>query len=81
MLAPVLPADSAMLRRTYGKGLIQSVYQLDDGSALVLTVGKYLTPARTDIDRQGIVPDFSKLPSAADAQAALAVCRVPTPVA
>jgi ABC-type arginine/histidine transport system permease subunit len=32
--------------RTYGKGLIQSVYELSDGSGLVLTVGKYVTPVR-----------------------------------
>lgn len=30
--------------RTYGKGLIQSVYELSDTSGLVITVGKYLTP-------------------------------------
>lgn len=37
--------------RTYGKGLIQSVYELSDGSGLVITVGKYLTPNGTQIDR------------------------------
>ncbi|KAK9797379.1 hypothetical protein WJX73_007798 [Symbiochloris irregularis] len=66
--------------RSYGKGLIQSVYQLEDGSALIVTVGKYLTPSRIDLDRTGIVPDFSKLPSAADAQAALNACRQPQAV-
>ena len=30
--------------QTYGKGLIQSVYELSDGSGMVVTVGKYLTP-------------------------------------
>lgn len=30
---------------TFGKGLIQSVYELSDGSGLAVTVGKYLTPA------------------------------------
>ena len=40
--------------KTYGKGLIQSVYELSDGSGLVLTVGKYVTPGLNDIDRQGI---------------------------
>lgn len=30
---------------TFGKGLIQSVYELADGSGLAVTVGKYLTPA------------------------------------
>lgn len=44
--------------QTYGKGLIQSVYELSDGSGLVVTVGKYLTPGLTDIDQSGIKPDF-----------------------
>ena len=73
----LLTLTSPCLRRTYGKGLIQSVYQLDDGSALVLTVGKYRTPA-SEVDRLGISPDFPRQPSAADADAALAACRVPT---
>jgi hypothetical protein len=35
---------------------------------MVLTVGRYLTPARIDIDRQGIAPDFSTLPTFEAAQ-------------
>ena len=62
--------------RTYGKGLIQSVYELGDGSGLVLTVGKYLTPAGTDIDLEGIKPDFRAAPSAEAAESALAACRL-----
>lgn len=62
--------------RTYGKGLIQSVYELSDGSGLVLTVGKYLTPAGTDIDREGISPDFNTMPSAQAADDAVAACKV-----
>jgi hypothetical protein len=46
----------------------QSVYELSDGSGMVLTVGRYLTPARIDIDRQGIAPDFSTLPTFEAAQ-------------
>jgi hypothetical protein len=38
------------------------VYELSDGSGLVLTVGKYLTPSRNDIDQQGITPDFPTFP-------------------
>ena len=61
--------------RTYGKGLIQSVYQLEDGSALVVTIGKYLTPARIDIDREGLRPDFGTIPDRATADARLAACK------
>ncbi|KAL3341604.1 hypothetical protein AABB24_025913 [Solanum stoloniferum] len=43
--------------KTFGKGKIQSVTQLHDGSALFVTVAKYLSPALHDIDQVGITPD------------------------
>ncbi|KAI3772575.1 hypothetical protein L6452_03764 [Arctium lappa] len=43
--------------RTFGKGKIQSVTELHDGSALFITVAKYLSPALHDIDQVGIAPD------------------------
>ncbi|KAI4345940.1 hypothetical protein L6164_013025 [Bauhinia variegata] len=42
---------------TFGKGKIQSVFGLSDGSGLVVTVARYETPAHTDIDKVGIIPD------------------------
>ncbi|CAN7013401.1 unnamed protein product [Brassica rapa subsp. trilocularis] len=42
---------------TYGKGKIQSVFQLSDGSGLAVTVARYETPAHTDIDKVGVTPD------------------------
>ncbi|XP_021776457.1 carboxyl-terminal-processing peptidase 2, chloroplastic-like isoform X1 [Chenopodium quinoa] len=42
---------------TYGKGKIQSVFELSDGSGLAVTVARYETPAHTDIDKVGIKPD------------------------
>ncbi|KAF3457523.1 hypothetical protein FNV43_RR02181 [Rhamnella rubrinervis] len=42
---------------TYGKGKIQSVFKLSDGSGLAVTVARYETPAHTDIDKVGVVPD------------------------
>jgi C-terminal peptidase prc len=63
-------------RQTYGKGLIQSVYELSDGSGLVITVGRYLTPARVDIDREGIRPNFRDMPSAERAEQELEACRI-----
>ena len=66
----------AVLCRTYGKGLIQSVYELSDSSGLVLTVGKYLTPLRTDIDREGLKPDFRHMPSSSAAAEQLQACRL-----
>ncbi|KAI3442307.1 uncharacterized protein J3R85_001424 [Psidium guajava] len=48
--------------RTFGKGLIQSVFELDDGSGVVVTVGKYATPNHMDINGNGIEPDYRSLP-------------------
>ena len=45
--------------RTFGKGLVQAVQQLSDGSALKVTVAKYYTPKGRDINHVGIVPDIA----------------------
>ncbi|KAG6478423.1 hypothetical protein ZIOFF_061865 [Zingiber officinale] len=42
---------------TFGKGKIQSVFELSDGSGLIVTVARYETPAHTNIDKVGIIPD------------------------
>lgn len=42
---------------TFGKGLIQSLFDLSDGSGLAVTVAKYETPNHHNINRQGIMPD------------------------
>jgi carboxyl-terminal processing protease len=44
-------------RRTYGKGVVQSVLPLADGRALKLTTSRYVTPAGVSIDETGIEPD------------------------
>jgi carboxyl-terminal processing protease len=43
---------------TFGKGLVQTVISLGDGSALKLTTAVYLTPNGTDINHKGITPDI-----------------------
>ncbi|WP_088893494.1 carboxyl-terminal processing protease CtpA [Leptolyngbya ohadii] len=43
--------------RTFGKGLIQSLFSLSDGSGLAVTIAKYETPNHRDINKQGIAPD------------------------
>lgn len=43
--------------RTYGKGKIQSVFPLRDGSALFVTVARYMTPSEELIDGVGIKPE------------------------
>jgi carboxyl-terminal processing protease len=42
---------------TFGKGLIQSLFELSDGSGLAVTIAKYETPNHHDINKLGIKPD------------------------
>jgi carboxyl-terminal processing protease len=43
--------------KTFGKGLIQSLFDLPNGSGLAVTVAKYETPNHHDIHKLGITPD------------------------
>jgi carboxyl-terminal processing protease len=51
--------------RTYGKGSVQEPSRLSDGSALELTVGRYLTPSGRSVDGVGIEPDVLVSPQLA----------------
>ncbi len=42
---------------SYGKGLVQSIFDLSNGGALKITTAKYYTPSGTCIDKTGIEPD------------------------
>ena len=42
---------------TYGKGVVQSIRQLSDGSAVKLTIANYYTPKGNSINKTGIRPD------------------------
>ena len=44
--------------QTFGKGSVQSIVELDDGSALKLTIAKYFTPSGRSIQALGIKPDI-----------------------
>ena len=43
---------------TFGKGIVQRMFPLDDGSAIKLTIAKYFTPKGNDIHKVGIKPDL-----------------------
>ena len=43
--------------KTYGKGVIQEILTLPDGSGIKITTEKYLTPNKTEINKVGIEPD------------------------
>lgn len=44
--------------RTFGKGVVQTIYPLPDGSAVKITTARYLTPKGRDINSIGIAPDI-----------------------
>jgi carboxyl-terminal processing protease len=44
--------------KTFGKGSVQSLISLEDGSSIKITVAKWLTPKGTSINEQGISPDI-----------------------
>ena len=45
-------------QKTFGKGSVQLVFDLSDQSSLHVTVARWLTPDRHQIDRQGLQPDI-----------------------
>jgi carboxyl-terminal processing protease len=45
--------------KTFGKGLVQAVRPLRDGSGLKVTIAKYFTPSGKDINKLGIKPDVN----------------------
>ncbi len=53
--------------KTFGKGVVQSLYELQNNAGLKLTTGKYLTPKRKDINKKGIEPNV-KIEMAEDAE-------------
>ena len=60
ILAGALQDDERSLllgSNTFGKGLIQTLTNLRDGSGLAVTVAGYVTPSGRDIQGQGITPD------------------------
>ena len=44
--------------KTFGKGRIQNVQQLEDGSGVAVTKAKYVTPSGRDIHGIGLTPDM-----------------------
>jgi carboxyl-terminal processing protease len=45
--------------KTFGKGVVQTIYPLPDGSAIKVTTARYLTPRNRDINHLGITPDIT----------------------
>ena len=62
--------------KTFGKGSVQTIFPLDDGSALKLTVAKYYTPSHKVIHQHGITPDIF-VPLTDAEEAAVLIKRAP----
>lgn len=62
--------------QTFGKGSVQSIMPLEDGSALRLTTAKYYTPSHKVIHEHGITPD-AIVPMSSEEEEALYLKRVP----
>lgn len=52
-------AGTLVGERTFGKGLVQTVFPLAGGAAVKLTTAKYLTPNKIDINKTGIEPNVA----------------------
>ncbi len=59
---------------TFGKGSVQNVMQLPDGSALRFTTAKYYTPSKQVIHAQGVAPNI-RVPLSVEQERALFVAR------
>jgi len=60
---------------TFGKGSVQTIIELEDGSGLKLTIARYFTPSGRSIQDAGIVPDVvveAPLPAGEESDAAMA---------
>jgi carboxyl-terminal processing protease len=64
--------------RSYGVASMQKLIQLDDGSAIILTVANYYTPDGKEIPVDGVVPTEVVHPSLDDAAAAAAALPAPS---
>jgi carboxyl-terminal processing protease len=47
-------------KKTFGKGTVQSVHPLSDGSGLAVTIARYYTPSGVNITKKGIEPDITQ---------------------
>lgn len=54
-----LRAAKLVGQKTFGKGSVQEIQSLSDGSQLKITVAKWLTPADSEIDKKGLEPDVA----------------------
>lgn len=49
-------------QRTYGKGTVQQIFTLSDGSSVHITYAEWFTPNRSPIAGEGLIPDIEMIP-------------------
>ncbi len=49
-------------QKTYGKGTVQQIFPLSDGSSVHITSAEWLTPNKTPLDGVGLTPDIEMIP-------------------
>ena len=52
--------------KTFGKGAVQNVYELSDGSSLHITSARWFTPNHQELDGNGLSPEIEVQPENAD---------------
>jgi carboxyl-terminal processing protease len=63
--------------QTFGKGSVQTIIPLKDGSGLRLTTARYYTPSGRSIQAKGIVPDIIVKPSRAEEEKEVLTPKLP----
>lgn len=64
--------------QTFGKGSVQTIIPLKDGSGLKLTTARYYTPSGRSIQAKGIVPDIIVKPSRPEEEKEIIIPKLPT---
>ena len=64
--------------QTFGKGSVQTIFPLKDGSGLRLTTARYFTPSGRSIQAKGITPDIAVRPSLPDEEKVAPVPKLPS---
>jgi carboxyl-terminal processing protease len=64
--------------QTFGKGSVQTIFPLKDGSGLRLTTARYYTPNGRSIQAKGIVPDIVVKPSQPEEEKVVPLAKQPT---
>jgi carboxyl-terminal processing protease len=64
--------------QTFGKGSVQTIIPLKDGSGLRLTTARYFTPGGRSIQAKGIIPDIIVKPSRPEDEKEVVIPKLPT---